>query len=312
VAEETAAVFEAAGDDAGLARSLRLAGDANWSSCRIRAMTEAYERALAHARRIGDHRELAAIYLGLAWATSAGPMPVDAAIVHCEEILRQAPPDRALEAIIAAVVARLEAMRGRFDEARASGVRAVGLFEELGKPIWEAAVRGWVAAVEFYAGAYDAAEAMLRQAAEMLETRGETGNLSTIAAYLARVQYALGKFDAAEESTITSERCSGEDDIHSQVPWRIARALVLAGRGELDRAEALAREAVALAGETDYLELKGDAFAGLGEVLAAAGRAEASESLTAAFRAYSAKGNVVAAASVRSLLDELAAGAAAG
>lgn len=310
VAEETADVFEAAGDDAGLARSLRLAGEANWSYCRIGAMAEAYERALAHARRTGDHRELAAIYLGLVRSTFAGPMPVDAAIVHCEEIRRQAPPDRTLEAMIAAVVARLESMRGRYEVARELAAQAIAEFEELGKPIWEAAVRGWVSAVELYEGSYAEAEALLRSAAEMLEARGETGNLSTIAAHLAEALCVQERLDEAEEATETSERCAAEDDIHSQVAWREVRARVLAKRGAFERAQTLAREAAALAAATDYPNLQGDALAGLGEVLLAAGDPAAATPLSAAAEAYSAKGNVVAAEAVRSRLADCAAAAA--
>src|SRR5581483_6719470 len=180
VAEETATVFERAGDDVGLARSLRLAGEANWSYCRIGAMAEACERALAHARRVGDHRELAAIYHALVRSTFAGPMPADAAIAHCEAILRQAPPDRPLEAVTAAVVGLLEAMRGRFEEARASMSRSLALFEELGRPVSVATVRGWAGEVERYAGEPDRAEAVLRPGVETLAALGETGNLATV------------------------------------------------------------------------------------------------------------------------------------
>jgi class 3 adenylate cyclase/tetratricopeptide (TPR) repeat protein len=312
VAEQAALVFEEHGDDAGLSRSLRLAGEAHWSHCRIGAMAEAYERALAHARRRGDHRELAGIYQGLVRSTFAGPMPAEAAIVHCEEILRQAPPDRTLEAMIAGVVGLLEAMRGRFPEARVSAAHAISLFEELGKPVVAAAVRGWAGAIELYAGAPEDAETLLRPAFETLEARGETGNLSTVAAYLAEALYAQGRVEEAEQATETSERCAAVDDIHAQVGWRITRARVMASRGETDAAEALAHEAGALAAETDYLNLQGDALAVLGEVALAARRADGADALARALEVYSVKGNVVAVASVRAALDGASAAASAG
>jgi predicted ATPase/class 3 adenylate cyclase len=307
VAEEASVVFEEHGDDAGLSRSLRLAGEAHWSHCRIGAMAEAYEGALAHARRGGDHRELAGIYQGLVRSTFAGPMPAEAAIVHCEEILRQAPPDRTLEAMIAGVVGLLEAMRGRFDQARSSGERSIALFEELGKPVFVAAVRGWAGAIELHANEPEEAEAILRPAFDTLAARGETGNLSTVSAYLAQALYAQGRLDEAERATETSEQCAADDDIHAQVAWRVNRARVMASRGAVEPAEALAREAAALAAETDYLNLQGDALAGLGEVALTAGRTDAADSLARAFEAYSAKGNVVAAAGVRSALEQASA-----
>jgi len=303
VAEQAAVVFERLGDDAGLARSLRLAGEAHWSHCRIAAMAEACERALAHARRIGDHRELAGIYNALVRSTFAGPTPVEAALVQCQEILRQAPPDRPLEATIAGVVGQLEAMRGRFEDARASGARAIAMFDELGKPLHGAAVRYWAAETELYADAPEEAEALLRSAYEMLESRGETGNLSAVAALLARALVEQGRLDDAEAATVTSEECAAADDIHAQVGWRLSRARVMLGRDALERAEGLAREAAALAAETDYLNLQGDALAVLGEVASSGEQPDGAEPLARAFEAYSAKGNVVAAAVVRAALE---------
>ncbi|MBA2331484.1 MAG: hypothetical protein H0V94_01670, partial [Actinobacteria bacterium] len=66
--------------------------------------------------------------------------------------------------------------------------------------------------------------------------------------------------------------------------------------GAFGEAERLAREAVAKAAGTDYLNLHGDALARLADVLRLAGRD--GEAATAALEAgvlYEAKGNVVAA-----------------
>jgi tetratricopeptide (TPR) repeat protein len=172
-----------------------------------------------------------------------------------------------------------------------------------------AAVRGWVAAIELHANAPREAEAVLRPAVETLTARGETGNLSTVAAYLAQALYAQGRLDEAEQATETSEQSAAADDIHAQVAWRVNRSRVKASRGALEQAETLAREAVALAAETDYLNLQGEALAGLGEVALAAGRGDAGQMLTRALEAYSAKGNVVAAAGVRETLERVSAAA---
>jgi hypothetical protein len=61
---------------------------------------------------------------------------------------------------------------------------------------------------------------------------------------------------------------------------------VLAARGERDEAERLVHEAVELAERTDFLNLRGDAFANLAEVTGS-GFEEAAE-------AYRCKGNVAA------------------
>jgi hypothetical protein len=74
--------------------------------------------------------------------------------------------------------------------------------------------------------------------------------------------------------------------------------------GDLDEAERLGREAVAIAsGTADILDLKAEAFAALGEVLQLAGRArESRAALEQAVELYEAKGHVVGAERLRGLL----------
>jgi thioredoxin-like negative regulator of GroEL len=56
------------------------------------------------------------------------------------------------------------------------------------------------------------------------------------------------------------------------VLWRTARAKVRARRGKLAEAEALAGEAVTIAGRTDLLNTRGDTLVDLAEVVTLAGR----------------------------------------
>ena len=84
------------------------------------------------------------------------------------------------------------------------------------------------------------------------------------------------------------------------------RGKVLARRGELQEGERLAREAVALADETDMLNAHADALIDLAEVLALAGQGGRAE-LDQAFALYERKGNLVMAERARSRLAELTA-----
>jgi tetratricopeptide (TPR) repeat protein len=130
--------------------------------------------------------------------------------------------------------------------------------------------------------------------------------LSTAAALLAHALYARGQYAEAEEFSRKSEEVAAADDVWSQVPWRSARAKALAQRGELDQAEALAREAVALAGRTEFVTMHGDALLDLGEVLRFAGRTdEAAEVAEHAARLFREKGNVVSAERADMFLAEL-------
>jgi alkanesulfonate monooxygenase SsuD/methylene tetrahydromethanopterin reductase-like flavin-dependent oxidoreductase (luciferase family) len=81
---------------------------------------------------------------------------------------------------------------------------------------------------------------------------------------------------------------------------------VLARRGEHGEAEWIAREAVAISGDTDWLDAQGDAYADLAEALSLAGRPEeAAEALEQALARYERKGNVVMAGRTRDRLKAL-------
>jgi len=97
------------------------------------------------------------------------------------------------------------------------------------------------------------------------------------------------------------------DDAFSQVLWRTARAKVRARRGDLPEAEALAREAVALAERTDLLNTHGDTVADLGEVLALAGRPDEAAAVFAdAAEILERKGNRASLERVHHAAEELA------
>ena len=82
---------------------------------------------------------------------------------------------------------------------------------------------------------------------------------------------------------------------------------MLARRAEIDEAEALAREAMAIAEATDFVNYRADALLDLSQVLEASGRGdEAIAAASEALRLYELKGNMVAAAAARLRLGELA------
>jgi hypothetical protein len=79
---------------------------------------------------------------------------------------------------------------------------------------------------------------------------------------------------------------------------------VLAQKGELTAAEAMARDAVAFAAASDFLEPHGDALMDLAEVLRLAGQPDqAAVAVSQALELYEQKGSVVSAARARSMLQ---------
>jgi tetratricopeptide (TPR) repeat protein len=149
-------------------------------------------------------------------------------------------------------------------------------------------------------------EQALRESYDMLERMGEKSFLSTAASYLGEAVYRQGRIDEAEAYSAISEELGASDDRVNETAWRILRAKVLSARGEFDRAEALAREAVEIAAETDYFELAAGTWLDLAEILRAAGNAEARTAAREALVLYERKGNVVGARRARAVVDAVA------
>ena len=191
------AVFERIGDDAGVARSLRHIAAAYWGRCRVELTEPPLERALEHAQRAGDERELSEIRQLLIWCAAIGPLPVDAAIARCDVLISDSGRDPLTEAVAANALSLLNAMGGRFSEARELSARSRGILEDLGLALMLPTLDGWAGQVEVLAGDPVAAERVWRRAYQALEGLGEKGNLSTIAAYLAEAVYQQGRYEEA-------------------------------------------------------------------------------------------------------------------
>jgi tetratricopeptide (TPR) repeat protein len=296
--EQALPVFEAAGDDFALHRAYRALGEVESWHGHTDAAVVAYERAAAHAERVGFPSELLVAFS--ANMRFAGPTPVSKFLAWQDaqdERARRNPWLRSHRA-------RALAMLGRFDEARAmlAGLRA------------ELAVRGGgllgiVSAltafqVELLAGEPAAAVPLGEELCRLYEDLGHQAYLSWAAPRLAQTYYALGRLEDAEAWAGRAAELVASDD--PETLWRQVRAKVLARRGEHAEAERLARQALEICEETDVLNDQGEAFADLAEVLALAGRQNAAaEALEQALSRYERKENVVMAERVRARLAEV-------
>jgi predicted ATPase/class 3 adenylate cyclase len=290
-------VFEELGDDLGLARALRLMADVHWTRGRYADVDALLERAIEHASKAGASAEQSAILRQYAGSALYGPTPVTAIIERCDWVSR-ASDNRAAEAGALRTRGVAYAMQGRFDEGRELVARSARVLEDLGLRLRAAFVSDAAGAVETLAGDHAAAERALRAGYDTIEELGERAYLSTVSAMLAHAIWAQGRADEAAMFCSLAEETGADDDITTQVLWRTARARIVAAGGDGDEGVRLARDAVALAEETDDINMQGDALVDLGDVLAGAGDREASEaSFRRARELYVAKGNVVAAAS---------------
>jgi len=261
---------------------------------------EATVHYMDHARRAGNKRLLARSGLGLANGLLPGPTPVPEGIAQCKRILEDVRDDRHVTGIVRCITAQLHAMNGDFDAARALCRQGRAALRELGNGVMAAQTGVDFARIELLAGDLTSAERELRADYEFLRQAGEAYVLSTVAAVLARVMREQGRDDDALTLSREAEHAAAEDDVDAQVQWRSVRAPILARRGEVADAEAMARRALELAMQAEAPLLQAEACADLAEVLHHAGRHDdARAQFSTAADLWSAKGDRISAQRAR-------------
>jgi predicted ATPase len=293
-AEAAIVLCEQEGDDLGLARACRVLAWISQNGGRYGEAVNFLERAIANARRAGDVRQERRASTQYAAAAVYGPTPVEECIVRCNEVVARVEGDRQAEAAIVCVLGQLEAMRGDFERGRELYRRALATFEELGLLIDAAGVSLHSGRVELLAGDPAAAERELRRGYEYLSRLGERYLRSSVAGLLAEAVVTQGRVDDAEMLAAETEELAAADDVDAQSLWRVAKAKVLAQRGELAEAETLAREAVELLAPTDYVLNQVSALACLAWLMSMNGSDPYARELFAEARALSqAKGSEI-------------------
>jgi tetratricopeptide (TPR) repeat protein len=298
-------VFERESDELGLAKAWIHVSEVHWMRCRCDEMEDVLERALEHARQARASREVSTILTALSRAALVGPRPAADGIARCRQLRERAlGTSPTLYAEGDYLMAALEAMRGRFDEARALIDSGRRLLEEYGLRVRLASLPMYGAMIELWAGDPAAAERELRSAYDSLARMGERSYLSTIAGFLARALVEQGRHAEAEEKARISADSASADDVGTQIIWRGTCARALSRQGRRDEAERLATEAVELSSGIDFVTVKADATCDLANVLHDLGRRDESLPIFSdALKIYEDKGNVVAAGRVRAQLQ---------
>jgi class 3 adenylate cyclase/tetratricopeptide (TPR) repeat protein len=307
VAKEALAIFEPQGDNRGQAKAWLLLGMVDLMRCQYDSMQRAVERGAEAARRAGD-KALEAENLG--WVGAAlqfGPTPAQQGLVRFRQLVGETPANMAIERALRRNEAFLLAMQGRFDEAWRAAQRLSTITDELGRTISSVTGLGFISGyVGMWAGEMEAAEDGLRQAYEVLDRVNEKGFLSTIAAELAEVLYRQGRYDEAAHFLEKCRETTASDDIANLVFLGSVGGKLTARKGQLAKAEELAREAVEISDRTDSSYSRGDSRVDLAEVLVLAGKPdEAAAVLEQAIHIYEGKGHVVGVKRARKQLEEL-------
>jgi hypothetical protein len=302
--ERALPVFHAAGDD----RALFIAYSARGLVANMRAQMDAWrdadEQAFVHAQRAGLVHH---IETGRVMARYFGTTPVSEVLAWLDEEQARGMPARYLRRHRAVALAML----GRFDEARALLAELRAELSDRGGGLALGTTIGQdLVLVELQARDFTAAAELGEEACKLLDEVGEKAVLSTVAGRLAQALYALDRLNEADSWARRAAELGASDDAMTQMLSLQVRAKVLARRGEREEAESLAREAVAIGEQTDMLNMQGDAYADLGEVLLLAAKPEeAAAALEQAIARYERKGNLVSTQYVRARLADISAAA---
>jgi class 3 adenylate cyclase/tetratricopeptide (TPR) repeat protein len=300
--------LEALGDDVGQAVFWEQLASIEWLPCRFEDAERAARRAVEHARRSGDARLLTRSLATLIAAQMFGvrtPEEVERTLDDLAADLTSTRLNESWSLMIRGVIRR---MTGHVEEGRRLIGLARDIAESLGSLFLVAAHEEQLGDLELEAGELEAAEAAFRRNYEILHSSGDEGHASTAAGNLARALCALGRYEEADGYATIAMEVASEDDIASQAAGRAARAMILASRGEHAAAETLAREAVQLFVDhgAQSPSFQATVWRALADVLVMAGRqAEARAAALEALALYERKGHVLAAASTRTLIEEL-------
>ena len=220
----------------------------------------ALERAFHESRRAGDSPSF--ITLELDWALILSPRPADEGLRILDELVPGRPPG---DSDLARAV--LLAMLGRADEAWPLAEARSEHLREVTGGIWADAHLAAIAIVE------GDRERACRHHEALIEALppGTDGVAASFRLPLARDLCYLGRLEAAERELLRAQAVAPSPVGRSLRP--AVEALIIAARGDLERAEVLARTGLAAAEtETDNVLLQGWGHEDLATVLTGAGR----------------------------------------
>lgn len=296
-AERLGAVLERVGDEAGA----HLAE--GWAAFLLFAMGRAGEAArragalvdLGPGDEIWRRQARQSRGASLTW----GPTPVEEAIAAIADQATGREPGAYRG------IARLRVLQGRFAEARELNAKARTGFEDLGNRHQAVALLQTEGEVEYYAGNAAKGARLIRESYDGLTATGDRAFASTVAVVLGEVLLDLQRDDEAWDFGRVGRETSSSDDVMSQTGGRAVQARVLSRRGDHMGAEELAREAVAIIGQTDYLDQHAGALLHLAHVLRESGKAdEAIASAREAMALYDRKGATFFVEKTQRLIDD--------
>ena len=303
LARESLPRFEASGDQWGAALAMATLGSLAWSRCRAAEAGPLWRRAIDLFESSGQGG-MAAEYRG--WLASVdvwGPTPCSTALRNLEDLAQDSAGSPGAEMSVASSVGTVLVMLGELEEARRRFEAADRYLLERGRRLVQAHSSQEMGYLELMSGNAEESARILGESARALEGMGSDA-VGIISVMHGHALYYCGRYDEADVAVavaITSGYGVSEHALALSV-----RGMVAARRGAFGEGERLAREALLVIDESDFLCDRGDARVALAEVLQLAGRpVEAADAVREAIALYEAKGNVLQAGHARARLDSL-------
>ena len=250
--ERARAVVEEADDDEALGICWwGIARDA-WMRCRTMEAAHAAEegvRCFERAGRFGLTDDL--VWL-IRSAYVFGPTPVGEAMEQVRALAATAGDSPLLQAGASSAIARLLAMEGDIDQARALQVAAREIYVAAGMTVTAASVSLHASWIERRAGDLRAWEEALRQGIETLDDLDERAFNSTLGIDLGECLYAQDRLDEVWELCARTRAMSPPEDFVNFVYVDALEGCVLARRGSTEEGLARLTHALELVETTDY------------------------------------------------------------
>jgi len=184
--------------------------------------------------------------------------------------------------------ARIDALRGRFDEAAAGLERAEELFSQSGNQWALARVNNHFGWVERRRGDLHSADRRFRDAIRILKPLEDRGTLCESQRGLAQVLVSLKKIDEAERYALEARETVGPHDTISRATTRMALGIVRAAQGRDEEAELLLREAIAVVDGKPLRLIRRELVAALARFLREQDRIDEAEEYEAELADYDA------------------------
>ena len=292
------------GDHAALARAKASLSFVLWGAGRLGDGDRLGEEVVAHWRAAGQlARVPRAVAIRCAMLVD-GPTPVPDVISLCEGWLREFGDLPNARAVLIESLGVLDAMDGRYADARRHLSEAQAINGELGNEVVSLECVAELAAVEADAGDLDRAISLLNGLPERLAERNALQG-PVASAELSRYRSLRGD-PVAGLGTLPAAP-SEDDDVFLRSVWHRSAALAHLGLGHLDDADRHARSALEVLEPTDLVMHRGDALEVLGDVARARGHAdEARDHIRLAMQLYEAKQATAPLARALAKLDQLA------